>query len=217
MNQETGTCSPVQPGEGGCETGVRRQFGHPSGALGWLVGHVMAIKNRGRGEWAVSLLELQPADRVLEIGFGPGVDVRRVQRLVPDGLVAGVDPSQEMLRQARRRNADGRARVDLRMGTAAALPFVDGNFDKVFSGNSVQFWPELEAGLVEVRRVLRPGGRVVISIQPRSKGATADTTVAWGRRIVQAMIENGFTDVRTESHEMRPVPAVAVIGLKPLR
>jgi len=217
MKQETGTCSPVQSGEGGCETGIRRQFGHPAGALGWLIGHVMAIKNRSRGEWVVSLLELQPTDRVLEVGFGPGVDVQRALRLVTSGLVAGVDPSHEMLRQARRRNADAGGRLDLRVGSAAALPFVDNDFDKVFASNSVQFWPELDAGLVELRRVLRPGGRIVISIQPRSKGATADSAVEWGRRIARTMIANGFTAVRTESHVMRPVPAVAVIGLKPGR
>jgi len=214
MDQETGVCSPVQSGGDGCDTGIRRQFGHPAGALGWLVGHVMAIKNRSRGEWVLSLLELQPTDRVLEIGFGPGVDVRRASPRVPHGLVAGVDPSHEMLRQALRRNACARARVDLRMGTAAALPFAESDFDKVFSSNSVQFWPDLDAGLVELRRVLRPGGRAVISVQPRSKGATVDTTAEWGRRLAQAMIAKGFTDVRTESLAMRPVPAVAVIGLK---
>lgn len=217
MNHETRICSTVQSGEGDCESGIRRQFGHPAGVLGWLVGHVMAIKNRSRGEWVVSLLELESTDRVLEIGFGPGVDVRRARRLVTSGLIAGVDPSHEMLRQARRRNADTRERIDLRLGSAVALPFGDSHFDKVFASNSVQFWPDLDTGLVELHRVLRPGGRVVISIQPRSKGATADTTVEWGRRIVQAMIANGFTAVRTESHAMRPVPAVAVIGLKPRR
>jgi len=217
MNQETGVCAPMQSREGGCETGIRRQFVHPAGALGWLVGHVMAIKNRSRGEWVVSLLELQPTDRVLEIGFGPGVDVRRARLFVTSGLVAGVDPSHEMLRQARVRNGGAGARVDLRRGTADALPFAEGVFDKVFASNSVQFWPDLDAGLVELRRVLRPGGRAVIAIQPRSKGATADTTVEWGRRITQAMIANGFSDVHTKFHAMRPVPAVAVIGLKSAR
>lgn len=216
MNQETVKCTLAQSGEGGCETGIRRQFGHPAGALGRLVGHVMAIKNRSRGIWVVSLLELQPTDRVLEIGFGPGVDLRRVSPLVPYGHIAGVDPSHEMLRQALRRNASARARVDLCKGTAAELPFVDNDFDKAFASNSVQFWPDIDAGLAELRRVLRPGGRVVISIQPRSKGATVDTTAAWSRRLARALIANGFTDVRTEFHAMRPVPAVAVIGLKSL-
>jgi ubiquinone/menaquinone biosynthesis C-methylase UbiE len=72
--------------------------------------------NRRRNAWVVSLLDVQRDDRVLEIGFGPGVAIRELARLAADGYVYGLDHSEVMVRQAARRNAEGvrRGRVDLR-------------------------------------------------------------------------------------------------------
>jgi SAM-dependent methyltransferase len=61
--------------------------------------------NRKRNVWAVGLLEVGPGDRVLEIGFGPGLAIRELSRLATRGCVCGIDHSAEMVRQARRRNA----------------------------------------------------------------------------------------------------------------
>jgi hypothetical protein len=60
-----------------------RQFGNPTGWLGSLVGDAMAIKSCERSQWVLSPLDLQTDDRVLEIGFGPGVDIQRVSRREP--------------------------------------------------------------------------------------------------------------------------------------
>jgi len=49
----------------------RDQFAKPSGTMGWIAGHLMAMKNGHRSTWVFSLLDLKPTDRVLEIGFGP--------------------------------------------------------------------------------------------------------------------------------------------------
>ena len=77
---------------------IVRQFGQPAGLLGWAAGQIMAVKNRGRSLWVISLLDIQRDDRVLEIGFGPGVDLRRVSEIAADGFVTGVDHSKEMVR-----------------------------------------------------------------------------------------------------------------------
>jgi ubiquinone/menaquinone biosynthesis C-methylase UbiE len=96
------------------------QFGRPSGLLGGAAGLLMAHRssNRKRNEWAVSLLGVRPDDRVLEIGCGPGLAIRELGRIAHAGYVCGIDHSEVMLRQARRRNADGLRRgiVDLRLG-----------------------------------------------------------------------------------------------------
>lgn len=211
------TCSLTD--DESCETGWRRHFAHPTGWLGALTGHLMALKNRERGEWIASLLGARGTDRLLEIGFGPGVDVARVAGLATQGHVAGVDPSDVMLRQAQRRNAAAIAsgRVELRLGEATALPYPDASFDCVFSTNTVQFWGDLDAGLAEARRVLVPGGRLLVAIQPRSAGATADTTGAWERRLADALAGAGFEKIEPQQRPMRPVPVVAVRGRKPAR
>ena len=104
------------------------QFGHPRGSLGALVGHLMAIKNGERSRWLLGVLAPKAGERVLEVGFGPGVDLRRSSEAVgPTGFVAGVDVSEVMLRQATARNrapiANGRMRLE--QASATALPFGD--------------------------------------------------------------------------------------------
>src|SRR6516162_6155960 len=94
-----------------------RMFGCSRGLLGRFGGIIMARTNEECGNWVVSLLEVQSADSVLEIGFGPGVAIKRLSMLAD--RVAGVDPSPEMIAQAQARNAPAVAtgRVELRRGT----------------------------------------------------------------------------------------------------
>ena len=136
-----------------------RMFGRPRGLLGRLGGIVMARTNRRHAAWAVDLLDVQAADTVLEVGFGPGAAIQLLSGSARH--VAGVDPSAEMLRQARKRNVEaiGDGRVDLRQGFADHLPFAAERFDKAMAINSMQVWPDASAGLLEIRRVLKPGGR----------------------------------------------------------
>src|SRR5215204_7648513 len=102
------------------EAAVRAQFGRPAGLWGRAAGLLMAHRssNRRRNAWAVSLLDVRPDDRVLEIGFGPGLAIRELARLAVDGYVCGIDHSELMLRRARRLNAEAieRGVVDLRLG-----------------------------------------------------------------------------------------------------
>ena len=126
----------------------------------------MARMNEDCGAWVADLLEIGPRDRVLEIGFGPGAVVQRVAKLAPAGNVAGIDPSREMVEQARARNAIAiqGGRVDLRCGSVESLPFADNTFDKALAINSMQVWPNALAGLREIRRVMRSGGTVALGV-----------------------------------------------------
>src|SRR5262249_5378637 len=135
-------------------------FGQPSGLLGWAGGRIMARTNWRHAAWAIKLLQVRRQERVVEIGFGPGVAIQLLADKVSH--VAGVDPSCMMLRQAEQRNAAAirGGRVTLRRGLADHLPFADAGFDAALAVNSMQLWPDAAAGLRELRRVLRPGGRV---------------------------------------------------------
>src|SRR3954454_16610312 len=104
---------------------LMQMFGRPRGVPGRLGGIIMAHTNADCGAWVIELLEIGPNDSVLEVGFGPGVIIQRLSKLA--GPIAGIDPSQEMVAQARARIAtaieDGR--VDLRHGSVEHLPFDD--------------------------------------------------------------------------------------------
>jgi SAM-dependent methyltransferase len=112
-------------------------FIHPTGVGGSIAGWVMAHRssNRRRNAWVVSLLDVQPRDRVLEIGFGPGVAIQHLAQRASKGLVCGIDSSAVMLRQARRRNAAAvsAGRVDLRLASVEQLPAFDEPFHKILS------------------------------------------------------------------------------------
>jgi ubiquinone/menaquinone biosynthesis C-methylase UbiE len=149
---------------------LMRMFGRPKGILGRLGGVIMAHTNQQCAAWAIDLLGVQPNDRVLEVGFGPGVGIQLLARSVSGGYIAGVDPSAEMVRQARARNmkAIEGGRVDLRYGSVESLPFEDETFDKALAINSMHVWPDAVSGLREMRRIMRPGGKIALGFTPYS-------------------------------------------------
>src|SRR5678816_1773756 len=108
-----------------------RQFGNPSGWLGRYIGNGMARGNVYEARWTVSLLDLQPESRVLEIGFGPGVSTHHAAEIAANGFVAGIDHSESMVRAARKRNAAGiqAGRIELKQGDVASLPYPAASFD----------------------------------------------------------------------------------------
>src|SRR6266704_5797067 len=129
---------------------------HPRGAAesvpGWVFAH--RPSNRQRNGWVVSLLGVQPADRVLEIGFGPGLAVAELVG-AGAGHVYGIDHSGVMLRQASRRNAAAirAGRVTLINASVDQLPpALDGPFDAILAVNSLGFWPAPAERLAELRR-----------------------------------------------------------------
>lgn len=144
---------------------IARQAARPTGALGWLLGRIMAVETAEANQVAVEMLELRRTDHVLEIGFGHGATIERLSRIVDAGVVEGIDVSSTMVRLATRRNRDdvARGRVRLRVGSAERLPYPDGHFDRVLSVHTLYFWPQPAGAFAEMRRVLRPSGRLVVA------------------------------------------------------
>jgi ubiquinone/menaquinone biosynthesis C-methylase UbiE len=192
------------------------QFGNPTGPLGHLAGFIMRTRpsNRMRNRRTVELLEIRPEERVLEIGFGPGLAIARAAELAIAGKVVGIDHSEVMLRAAAKRNAAAirQGRVELRLGSAGDLPRFDAPFDKVLAVNVFMFWSDPATVLSRVRELMRPGGTIALTLQPRRPGATRDDTLSAAERMTAALGAAGFEGVRTEILEMAPVPAACVLG-----
>jgi SAM-dependent methyltransferase len=193
---------------------------HPRGAAGSVTGWVFAHRpsNRQRNRWVVSLLGVQPADRVLEIGFGPGVAVAELVR-AGAGHVYGADHSPVMLRQASRRNAAAirAGRVTLVSAPVDQLPAaLDGPFDAIFAVNSLGFWPAPAERLSDLRGRLAPGGRIAVASQPRCPGATAATARSAAAEVENVLRSAGFTRLRTEILPLSP-PVACVLAVAPAR
>jgi len=112
-----------------------------------------------------ALGRLQPGERVLDVGSGAGTDSLVAAQMVgPEGSVAGIDMTPEMLDKARAAAAAmGLTNVMFVQGQAEALPFRDASFDVVISNGVIDLIPDKDAVFAEIRRVLRPGGRIQIA------------------------------------------------------
>ncbi|WP_426505316.1 class I SAM-dependent methyltransferase [Dactylosporangium sp. McL0621] len=111
----------------------------------------------------VAAAGLPEGARVLDAGTGPGRVPLALARAVPGLRIDGVDLSPEMVAEARRAAAAaGATRVTFTVADVAALPFMDDTFDLIVSSMSLHHWADPAAGVRELRRVLRPGGRMWI-------------------------------------------------------
>jgi SAM-dependent methyltransferase len=194
---------------------VASQARQPRGIVGWLFGHVMAFLNDGMNRKAVELLDVRPADRVLEIGFGPGKTLELLARRAGDGFVAGIDLSAVMVRQAAWHNQEliRAGRVEVKLASVSNVPYPDAEFDKVCAVNSYQFWPDPEEDLKEVRRVLRPGGRLVLAVRAR-EGNRIGFTPEQLDDIERLVRRAGFQDVALKVQNVRFMTAANVVAKK---
>lgn len=195
---------------------LTQQFALPRGLGGALVGALMARMNAAQINACISDLAPAPGEHVLEIGFGPGTGLAALAAAQTDLHIAGADPSEAMVHAARRRTGRHSERIELRQAAAAQLPWPDGAFDAVCATNSAQLWQPLDQSLAEVRRVLRPGGRLVLSVHERailpgggSAGPGYDDT------LLPALTGAGFGDVRADWRPSKGARALCVRAVNP--
>ncbi len=139
---------------------IGRQFRLPAGFGGRVMGHVMELINAAPNREAIAALEIAPTDVVLEIGFGPGCAIEALAAMTPKGKVFGVDPSEEMLTSASRRNrgAIGEGRVRLMKGRADDWRLDPESIDKILAVNVAYFF-EVDREFIAAQRILKPGGK----------------------------------------------------------
>ncbi len=149
---------------------VAAQLGHPQGDFGRQVAANMNVSNADMTRHAVDLLDCGVNDTVLEIGPGNG---RFAAYVLEKGLgitYTGVEVSETMVDAAREINdahiQAGRARFEWTDGLH--FPVEDGAFDRVFTVNTLYFWPEPAEQLAEIRRVLKPGGTFCLAIASKA-------------------------------------------------
>src|SRR6516165_10466367 len=148
-----------------------------AGPVGFLAAASMALAGKGNADLAKRVSELAATDAVADIGCGPGTAARRAARL--GASVVGIDPAPVMLRLARLLTRRSAHAVRYAEGSAEALPLPDSSVSVAWSIASVHHWADLDAGLQEARRVLKPGGRLVAIERLAQPGATGLASHGW--------------------------------------
>ena len=165
-------------------------FGRPRGVVGRVGGWLMARGNADTERHLVEIAELAEQDAVLVVGFGPGIGLREAGERCRH--VTGIDPSALMVTTAHRRCADliSQGRVAITFGTAEDTGLAEVAVSVVLSVNNVALWTDWGCGLRELHRVLRPGGRLLLSAHQKwlPGGASA---------LVSAVERAGYQDVQS--------------------
>ncbi|MEU5690491.1 class I SAM-dependent methyltransferase [Actinosynnema sp. NPDC020468] len=185
-------------------------FGHPRGKVGELGGRVMAKANAKVEAHVVDLARAGANEVVLVVGPGPGVGLELAAQRSMQAI--GVDPSEVMLAEARTRCADliANGRVVLREGTAARTGQAPASVDVVLSVDNLQLWENRPAAFHELFRVLKPGGRLVVSVHRWTLEVSESD-------LVREAESAGFTAVSTslQQHGGLIPPAVQLVANVP--
>ena len=136
--------------------------------------------------------ELEPGDHLLDIGCGSGSALREAARILNNGHFTGIDLSPGMIDIARSKTTGHpfEGRIDYAVGSADAIPFSDDSFSVVTAINSLHHWPDPVAGLREVQRVLREGGRLILCceiLEDRQNRAVLDEF-----EVTRILADSGF-------------------------
>jgi ubiquinone/menaquinone biosynthesis C-methylase UbiE len=151
-----------------------------------------------------SVADLEASQTVLDIGCGPGAAVRAASPLVTKAV--GVDRSEAMIEIARRRS-QRLDNVEFSVAGAEELPFADSTFDRVWTIHSFHHWEDRAKGLTESRRVLRPGGKLLIIESDTSGSHGLDQVRA--AAVVGQLEELGLVDPEiSKPHKQLVVSAI---------
>jgi SAM-dependent methyltransferase len=200
---------------------LRNQTAVPRGAAGWLVAWTMPMMHKAFYGPAADLLRLEPDDELVEVACGSGAFLDRHARYVKH--MAGLDLSDIQVRLARRRLADcvAAGTAEIVRGDAVALPWEDDRFSAAVCIGSMDYFPDPAMALAEMRRVLRPGGRLVISygLDPDAEDVVRQLE-DWGlpnpsEEEVRKLVEDAGFSLVSVTYAAGDFPARFVTGVKP--
>lgn len=173
----------------------------PEGGWSWLGGKIYGWFTRDpeTNRALVDLAGLSPTDRVLDVGCGSGAALARAAGIVTEGTLAAVDPTSSLAAMAARRVPAATVEV----AAAEKLPFHDNSFTVAWTIASLHHWPDIDAGLAEIGRVLEAGGRLLVAERLLDSDGGHGLSPAEIEDLTRAIGQAGFDEPLVEHHSLR--------------
>jgi ubiquinone/menaquinone biosynthesis C-methylase UbiE len=204
---------------------VMRQVRKPDKFAGRVFLWAMNLSHSGLTDWGLRQVAIEKTFKVLDIGCGGGRTIQTLAGIASEGTVSGVDYASGSVAVSRSKNAEliKNGRVDIREGAVSHLPFPDNSFDLATAIETQYYWPDLVNDMKEVRRVLKPGGRLVV-IAETYKGGRWDKLKAPVMKLLksthlsaddqrQLFASGGYDDIQIIENQKKGW--ICAIGRKP--
>jgi SAM-dependent methyltransferase len=201
---------------------IGKQLQHPKGVLGKALFGWMTTKTIAHAHWTADLMDVQPDDHLLEVGFGNGANVELLAERASNGRVAGAEISKTAVEMASKRNARAisEGRVILHQTAGDALPFENAAFDKACTVATMYVIANPSAVFEEMHRVLKPGGLAAVTFPVREKFMRFKPAQTEGFHFHEladleaAFRDAGFIETRTERNDAVRFGAHCMLGRK---
>ncbi|MGX8796149.1 class I SAM-dependent methyltransferase [Fusibacter sp. JL298sf-3] len=173
------------------------QAKNPRGTLGGIMVSIMNSAHKKMMIWGLSNIEIEETASILDIGCGGGINIKLLLNRATKGEVTGVDYSYEAVKQSTIKNKKAvyQGLVKVKHGNVESLPFANGEFDLVTAVQTHYFWPDIKGSIIEIKRVLKSGGRVLI-LAENYKMNYHMNSYETSSKLIKLMYELGFTDLQ---------------------
>lgn len=180
------------------------QYQCPIGEKGKLVAALMNREHEPLTLWGLSKVEIGPDFVILDVGCGGGKTINRLAKMVPNGKVYGIDCSAEMVKFSKKINKTliTQKCVEIIEGSVEKIRFRDNSFDLVTAFETYYFWNNMCLALEEIKRVLKPGGKLLLvnellhNVTPAKLIEETHVKLFPLQEIQNMMKSVGFTDVQ---------------------
>ncbi len=173
------------------------QAKNPRGILGGIMVSIMNSAHKRMTIWGLGNIEIKETASVLDIGCGGGINLKLLLNKANKGEVTGVDYSYEAVKQSiiKNKKAVNQGLVKVKHGNVESLPFANGEFDIVTAVQTHYFWKDMKGSIIEIKRVLKSGGRVLI-LAEKYKMKYHMKSYETGSKLIELMYELGFTELQ---------------------
>ena len=168
---------------------IAAQLRKPEGESGLVMASMMNDGNAAINLHTIAVLNPQPGDTILEVGMANGYFVKNILGIAEDITYFGCDYSKDMVQLAEELNEKfvQSGRAEFVHGDIRSLPYETNSFDKVFTVNTFYFWDDHRNAVMELKRVLKPEGELILANRPKRIMDTLSVT------------EYGFTKLSNEA------------------